>query len=193
MLAIETVAIMGVTETGTACAVLASLAGCAVRLHADDVAALGPAFEAVRRRVELGIAAGTLTRGERQRILDGVLFTADLDEAVTGADLVVDAGPDEAEGQAARLSRLLGVTRASTPLAAAGRAAPGEVAARVAQPSRVVVVRLCDVHGPVPRLDVVASPATALHALVRAEAFALRVNRAARTVLAPALALAAGR
>jgi 3-hydroxybutyryl-CoA dehydrogenase len=187
MLAIETVAILGTSRRGTACAVLASLAGCAVRVHADDAAALGPAFEAVRRTVELGLSAGALTRSERQRVLDGILFTADLEEAVTGADLVVDAGPERADDHAPRLARLLALTRASTPLAAAGRAPPGEVAARLPQPSRVVGLRLCDVHGPVPRLDVVAGPATALHALARAEAFALRVNRAARTVAAAAV------
>jgi 3-hydroxybutyryl-CoA dehydrogenase len=189
MLAIETVAVMGTSRAGTDCAVLASLAGCAVRVHADDDDALEAACAAVRGTVELGLAAGALTRGERQRILDGVLFTADVEEAVTGADLVVDAGPDRPDEQAARLARLVGITRASTPLGAAGRALPGEVAAGVAQPSRVVGFRLVDVHGPVPRLDVLTGPATARHALARAQAFALRVNRAARTVVSgPALA-----
>jgi 3-hydroxybutyryl-CoA dehydrogenase len=190
MLAIETVAVVGTTETGTACAVLASLAGCAVRVHAEDAALLGPASEAVRHLVEVGLSAGGLTRGERQRILDGVLFTTDLEEAVTGADLVVDAGSDQPAAQAARLARLFRLTRASSPLAAAGRASPGELAAQVSQPSRVVVIRLCDVHGPVPRLDVLGGPATAHHALARAEAFALRVNRAARTVMSIPLAAA---
>jgi hypothetical protein len=155
----------------------------------DDDGAVGPALDAVRHKVEVGIAAGALTRTERQRILDGVLFTADLDEAVTGADLVVDAGPGRAVEQAARLSGLLGLTRASTPLAAAGAEAPVEGAAPLVHP-RALGLELCDVHGVVPRLQVLAGPATVLHALARAEAFALRVNRAARTVVGPAYAAA---
>lgn len=185
MFAIDTVAILGSTESGTTCAVLASLAGCVVRLHAEEEPALEPAFAAVRHRVELGLAAGALTRGERQRILDGVLFTADLEEAITGADLVLDAaGAPEAQGP--RLARLLRLTRASTPIACVcPGAVPDEAAAAAAQPGRLLAIRLLDVQGPVPRLAAVARPATAPHTLARAEAFVLRVNRAARTVAGP--------
>lgn len=186
MLEIETVAILGTSRTGTACAVLASLAGCAVRLHAEAEAALASAFESVRHQVEHALAAGALTRTERQRVLDGVLFTAELEEAVTGADLIVDAAAGEPGAQRARLVRLLLLTRASTPVAIAGADVSAEVAAAAAQPGRLLTLRLLDVHGPVPRLVASPGPATAPHALARAEAFALRVNRAARTVGGPA-------
>jgi 3-hydroxybutyryl-CoA dehydrogenase len=176
---IETVAVLGAGEAGTACAVLAALAGCAVRLHDADGASLGDAFEAVRRRVELGVAQGAFTATEKQRILDGILFTSDLDEAVTGADLAVDAATSPLP--AACFAEL----RATAPIAAAGTTAAAALAASLPQPGRVLALRLAASGGPVPRLEVEPAPGTTGHALERARAFAARVNRAARLSTAP--------
>lgn len=182
-LQIETVAVVGASESGTACAVLAALAGCAVRVFDASDAALDRAFESVRRRVELAFAAGTITRTERQRILDGVLFTPDLDEALTGADLAVDATVAPVEHLHAHLA---GALRATAAIAAARRAAAEEIASALPQPGRVLALELTDAHGPVPRLDVFPAAGTSAHVLERARAFAARVNGASRTS-APAL------
>lgn len=182
MMPIDTVAVLGANETGLTCAVLASLAGCAVRVFDRSDVALERGFEVVRRRVELAYAAGAITRTERQRTLDGFLFTPDLEEALTGADLAVDA---ERAAPVERWEQLAEALRASAPVAAAGAAAPAELAAHLPQPGRVLALRLVDTHGPVPRLDVLAEPGTSLHVLETARLFAARVNRAAR-VPAPA-------
>ena len=178
MFRIETVAVMGATEQGTACAVLASLAGCAVRLFDGSDAALDRAFETLRRRVELAFSSGVITRTERQRILDGVLFTPDLEEALTGADLAVDASPTAEPEDHARLASLL---RATAAVASAGGAPPAALAAHLPQSGRVVVLRLADAQGPMPRLEIEPAPDTSEHVLERTLAFAERVNRAART------------
>jgi 3-hydroxybutyryl-CoA dehydrogenase len=182
MLPIDTVAVMGATEAGTACAVLASLAGCVVRVFDASDAALDRAFVAVHRRVEIACAAGAITRSERQRILDGVLFTPDLDEALTGADLAVDAAHACPDDVASRLGEAL---RATAAVATAGGTGAADLASRLPQPGRVLALRLADSHGPVPRLDVVAAPTTSPHVLERARAFAARVNRAARVPTRP--------
>jgi 3-hydroxybutyryl-CoA dehydrogenase len=179
LLSIDTVAVLGASEAGTACAVLAALAGCTVRLHDPDDVSLGAASEAVRRRVDLGVAQGAFTATEKQRILDGVLFTSDLDEALTGADLAVDAAAGAAPrpGLAVHLAAAL---RATTAVAAAGAASPAELAAALPQPGRVVALRLAGSGGPVPRVEIDPVVGTSGHVLERARAFAARVNRAAR-------------
>ncbi len=177
MLPIETVAVVGTGEAGTTCAVLAALAGCAVRVFDVSDAALERAFETVRGRVELAYAAGAITRTERQRILDGVLFTPDLDEALTGADLAVDAGGRWPEDVYARLAAAV---RATAAVASAGGKA-AELASRLPQPSRVLALELADAQGVVPRLDVLPAPETSVHVLERVLAFTARVNRAWRT------------
>jgi 3-hydroxyacyl-CoA dehydrogenase len=182
MLPIDTVAVVGATETGATCALLASLAGCAVRLVDPSEAALERAFEGVRRKIELAFASGVVTRTERQRTLDGLLFTPDLEEALTGADLAVDASADAGDEVCARLADAL---RATTVVAAAGGALPAAIACRLPQPGRVLALRLADAHGPVPRVDVLGLPTTSAHVLERALAFAARVNRAARVPVPP--------
>jgi 3-hydroxybutyryl-CoA dehydrogenase len=182
VLPIETVAVVGATAEGIACAVLASLAGCAVRVFDASDAALERAFETVHRRVEIAYASGVITRTERQRILDGLLFTPDLDEALTAADLAVDAA---AGGRDGVTEHLAGALRATAAIAAAGETPAAALASAVPQPGRVLSLRLADAQGPVPRLDVVAAPATSPHVLERARAFAARVNRASRVAVAP--------
>ena len=181
MLQIETVAVLGATSAGTTCAVLASLAGCAVRVFDGSDAALERAFEAVHRRVEVAHASGAITRTERQRILDGLLFTPDLEEALTGADLAVHAAAAPAEDVAPHLAAGL---RATAAIAAAGDTPADALASGIPQPGRVLALRLADAQGPVPRLDVVAAPGTSPHVLERAQAFAARVNRASRVAVA---------
>jgi 3-hydroxyacyl-CoA dehydrogenase len=171
---IETVAILAATERGTACAVLAALAGCAVRVH-DESHLICAASDELRRIAELAFAAGAVTRTELQQILDGVLFTSELDEALTGADLAIDAGlaPPPVERLAAEL-------RATAAVAAAGATPAAELAARLPQPGRVLALRVASSVGPVPRIELEPAPATSPHVLERARAFAARVHRAAR-------------
>ena len=173
MLGIDTVVVLGASEGGTACAVLAALAGCAVRLHEAE-GSLSAGCEAVRRRVEVALAQGAITPTERQRILDGVLFTSDLDLALTGADLAVDAGGG------APAAALADGLRATTAVAIAGATPPARLAAALPQPGRVLTLRLAPTGGPVPRVEVEPVPGTTEHVLERARAFAARVNRAAR-------------
>ena len=182
MLPIETVAVVGATAEGTTCAVLASLAGCVVRVFDASDAALERAFEAVRRQVEVAFASGVITRTERQRILDGLLFTPDLEEALTGADLAVNAAPGAVEEVVAHLAAAL---RATAAIAAAGDTPAAALASCVPQPGRVLALRLADAQGPVPRLDVLPAPGTSAHVMERARAFAARVNRASRVAVTP--------
>jgi hypothetical protein len=172
MLAIETVAVLGTGDVAQTCAILASLAGCAVRYHHPAPDALDRAFEAIRFRVDLAIERGQLTRSDRQRILDGILFTPDLEEAVTSADLVAGLEP---EGAGALLAGAAGLVRATAALVAPGLEPAAALADRVPQPGRVLALELDEAHG-FTRLRVRAAPRTSGHTLAGAEAFAARVN-----------------
>lgn len=177
MLEIETAAVLGEGPEAHACAILAALAGCAVRVHVADPAGLEPAFEAVRFRVELAIERGLLTRTDRQRILDGILFTPDLDEAVTAADLVVEQGDPAPAGS--RLLPAVRLVRATTALAAPDVPTAAVVAAAIAQPGRVLVLRVDRAAG-FTRVHPVAAHTTSPHAFAAVVRFAGRVNARGR-------------
>jgi 3-hydroxybutyryl-CoA dehydrogenase len=177
MLEIETVAILGAGRDAVRLALLCSLAGLQVRLADDRPGALEGAFRTLRRDVEHALADGLIGREERQRILDGVIFIADPDEAVTGADLAFAAESTDPEEARALLERISPSCRSTALLAA--RVAPERVAIGLAQPGRVVELRLEDPDALLPRVSVETGPATTDHARARATQFAERVVRAA--------------
>jgi hypothetical protein len=178
MLAIETVAVLGSGEAAHACAILAALSGCAVRFHDPAPAALDRAFEAIRFRVDLAIERGLLTRTDRQRILDGILFSPDLAESVTGADLVLELEADPgADGSG--LARLTDLVRASAALAAPSVEAALALLPAVPQPGRVLALQ-ADRSSGYTRVVVLATPRTSSHTLEAVEAFAARVNARGR-------------
>lgn len=177
MLAIETVAVLGEGDEPHACAILASLAGCAVRLHVADPDRLDRAFEAVRFRVDVAIERGLLTRSDRQRILDGLLVTPDLSEAATATDLVIDQG--RPAGEPSWLPRVAGLVRATAALAAPDLPTAERVARSITQPGRVLALEVDRTSG-FSRLRVLAAPGTSAHALAAVERFAERVNARGR-------------
>ncbi|MGB8932097.1 MAG: 3-hydroxyacyl-CoA dehydrogenase NAD-binding domain-containing protein [Anaeromyxobacteraceae bacterium] len=176
MLGIETVAVLGAGRDAVRAALLCSLAGLDVRLSAEEAGALDGAFKALRHDVEQALSGGLIGREERQRILDGILFTPDLDEAVAGADLVYAADAADATSALQLLQRLARSCRATALLATS--ADPSAIAGSVLQPGRVVALALEDDDLPLPRLALRAGSTTTTHARARGEQFVERVNRA---------------
>jgi len=174
--AVETVVVLGSGELGAGWALLCALARCAVRLHDPSGEALERAATAVRERVDAATGAGALTRGERQRVLDGVLFTEDLEEAATAADLAIVADPSDVHDPAPALAVLL---RASALVAAAGGRPAAELAAHLPHPGRVLGLRLVRTPGLLRRAELVPAPGATAHSLARATRLVDRLNRAA--------------
>lgn len=177
MLELQTIAILGAGRDAVRVALLSSLAGLDVRLFEEAPGALDGAAHELRRQVEGALADGRIGRAERQRILDGILFTPLLDEAVVGADLVFAPGAPDAAAARALLVRTARATRATTLLAVA--IDPAAVAAGLPQPGRVVRLVVEDAGGLLPRVTIEPGPATTAHARARAARFAARLERAA--------------
>lgn len=178
MLSIETVAVLGSGEAAHACAILSALSGCAVRFHDPAQEILDRAFEAIRFRVDLAIERGLLTRTDRQRILDGILFSPDLVESVTGADLVLEL-EDHPGAAGSELGRLTDLVRASAALAASSVEAALSLLPAVPQPGRVLALQADRTSG-FTRIMVLATPHTSSHTLEAVKAFAARVNARGR-------------
>jgi hypothetical protein len=178
MLAIETVAVLGCGDAAHACAILSALSGCAVRFHDPSTEALDRSFEAIRFRVDVAIERGLLTRSDRQRILDGILFSPDLVEAVTGADLVLEL-EDDPGAAGSELGRLTDLVRASAALAAPTVEAALGLLPSVPQPGRVLALQADRASG-YTRMVALATPHTSPHTLEAVEAFTARVNARGR-------------
>jgi 3-hydroxybutyryl-CoA dehydrogenase len=175
----DQVAIAGAGPEACLLARLAALGGCTVRLCHASPAVLEAAQERIRAAVDAGLAAGRLTRADHQRALDGILATTDLDEAVTHADVVVEADAPLPRTRQDLLLRLGASCRASTVVATTG-ASPDDLVDWLPQPGRLVGLQLPPggaAEGG--SIEVVASVETSAHALHLAVALVHRLGREA--------------
>jgi 3-hydroxyacyl-CoA dehydrogenase len=176
---IETMAVLGAGDTGSVVARAAALAGLHVRLYDPSPDALRRAIEHIRHGVQGAIARGRLSARDRQDILDGVLATTDLVEAVTDADLVIDAGPDLLDVKRELFAKLGRSCRANAILATTTTAFHLDaIALGVPQPGRVVGLRFAEPIEDANRVEVVVAAETSGETVERTCAFAARIGMA---------------
>jgi 3-hydroxybutyryl-CoA dehydrogenase len=169
---VEVVAVLGAGEEGCRLAEEAALAACAVRLYDPDAAALRRAQEHIRASVDRALGAGRLRPEDRQRALDGILVTTDLEEAVTHCDLVLEAGERSGAERHALFLQLGEACRASA-LVGTCRGSPDELMDWLPQPGRLFRLRLA-----APRPSVQPGVETSDDAIARARQFADRLAAA---------------
>jgi len=174
---IETMAVLGAGDTGNGVARAAALAGLHVRLYDPSPDALRRAISTFRHGVQGAIARGRLSARDRQDILDGVLATTDLDEAVTDADLVIDAGPDLLDIKRELFAKLGASCRATAILATTTTAFRIDaIALGVPQPGRIVGLRFAEPIEDANRVEVVAAAETSGETVERTREFAERTG-----------------
>ncbi len=94
---IDTVAVLGAGTMGHGIAQVCAAAGCAVRLQDVSDAAVEAGLERIRGNLEKGIERGKVTEAQRDAALDAITTTTAIGEAVSGADLVIEAAPESIE------------------------------------------------------------------------------------------------
>jgi len=171
----ETLAILGAGDTGIAVARLAALAGLHVRLWDPSEAALRGALLLVRQQLEHAVRQGLAPAEHRQTILDGVLATTDLEEAVSGADAVLETGPEDPEVRRDVLARAAAAEPSATLLASGTLAAVG---AQLPDPSRLAGLLLGERLGETAP-KAVGTAWSSSKALAAAQSVALALSRAA--------------
>jgi 3-hydroxybutyryl-CoA dehydrogenase len=173
---LDLIAIVGAGDEACSLAWRAAVAGCSVRLHDPEPAALEGAQERIRRAGEARVSTGSLAPGDLQRALDGILATADLDEAVTQAILVVEVGARSGGHLRALLMRLGDACRASAVVATATSAhAPDALIDWLPRPGRLLGLRV-PAEGCGDRVEIVTTVETSPHAVEVAQRFARRLG-----------------
>ena len=167
----QVIAIVGSGAAACGLACRAADAGHEVRLYHGDSAALALAQGLVRDAVERAVTAGRLDPGRRQRVLDGILATDDLTEAVTHASLIVEAADCSGAERRRLVMRLGEASRASAVVATV--ADPDALMDYLPNPGRLLGLRLpLDLDAPEgSEAEVVPGVETVPHALERARHF----------------------
>lgn len=94
---LERVAVLGAGTMGHGIAQAAATAGCRVALYDIDAQAAEQGLERIAATLEKGVRLGKVEPSARDDTLARVRATADLDEALEGVDLVVEAAPERLE------------------------------------------------------------------------------------------------
>lgn len=91
----DSVVVVGAGTMGHGIAQAAALAGCAVRLVDADAATARKGLDRIRQNLDEGVARGKVTEHARAATLERLTPTADLEDAVRSAGVVIEAVPEQ--------------------------------------------------------------------------------------------------
>lgn len=97
MTSVKTLTVVGSGTMGHGIGQLAAMQGIDVRVFDVDSAALDRARSGVRTSLDRFVKKGTVSQEESDKILGRIAFIDDLDKAVSGAEVVVEAVPEVLE------------------------------------------------------------------------------------------------
>jgi 3-hydroxybutyryl-CoA dehydrogenase len=161
MAEIKRVLVIGAGTMGHGIAQVAAASGFEVDLN--DVAGnlIERGLDAVRANLELGIEKGKVTAEQRDGTLARLHAAPDLEQAASGADLVVEAVPESLELKQRIMTRLDGACPAETILASnTSSLAIAAIAATTRRPQQVVGMHFFNPVHLMPLLEIVRGDRT---------------------------------
>jgi len=153
-------AVLGAGTMGHGIAQVAAHHGIATSLFDPSPEALARGLAAVGENLEQGVSRGKVTAAEKRATLDRLRAEPDRAAAVAGADLVVEAAPENLELKK-RIFAELGELPETVLLATNTSSLPvGEMAASARHPGRVIGMHFFNPVHLMPLLEVVRADAT---------------------------------
>ena len=179
----RTVAVIGAGTMGHGIAYVSIAGGHTVRLHDASASALRAATDRVSAGFEKAIQRGKATIADRDAGLSRLTTSESIGDAVTGADLVIEAIPERLDLKQALFAEVERLVRSDTLLASnTSSLSIGAIGERLDHPERVIGMHF---FNPVPAMklvELVRSPATAADAMDRARAFVASLGKTAIVV-----------
>jgi len=135
---VRTVAVAGAGTMGHGIAQVAAQAGYDVRLADAVPGAARAALGRIRDNLEGGVQRGKVTAAERDAALARIAAFDDAAAAATGADLVIEAAPEDLEIKRALFSRLSAAAPGAVLATNTSSLSIADIASAAAAPGRVV-------------------------------------------------------
>lgn len=178
-MAIERVAILGGGLMGSGIAESVARAGLPVVVRDIDGAAIGAAHKRINTSLGHAVERGKVSESEAAEIHGRIDYTDDLRE-ISGADLVVEAVPENADLKAGILAQVAGIVNEDALIASNTSSIPiAQLAAGISNPERVLGLHF---FSPVPvmnLIEVVVALDTSEQTLKQARDFAERIGKRA--------------
>ncbi len=139
---IQTAAVIGAGTMGHGIAQVLAMAGIKTRLYDIDAAGIESALSKVAANLDKGVARGKVSDEEGRAARAALSGTTDLDAAIAGVDLVIEAVPERMELKTVLFTKLGAALGPEVLLATNTSSLPiGEIAAAATHPERV-----CGMH-----------------------------------------------
>jgi 3-hydroxybutyryl-CoA dehydrogenase len=157
----ERVAVIGAGTMGHGIAQVAAMSGCTVTLYDASGTALEKALSSVKANLDGGVAKGKVAPDVRDRALAGLRGVGDLAAAAEGADLVVEAIPENLDWKQALFRDLEPLAPATAIFATnTSSLSVGKIASVLQDPGRVVGAHFFNPVHLMPLLELVRGDAT---------------------------------
>ena len=175
---IRRVAVLGAGTMGRGIAQVAALAGCEVRLRDVETRFAEGGLAKIRETLDGGVARGKLAAAERDAAAARLTATTSLADAVSGADAVIEAVPEDlalkratfAEVEAHAPSSVLLATNTSSLRIAT-------IAEGLREPARFVGMHFFNPAHILKLVEIVVGPATAPETVASARALGVRMGK----------------
>lgn len=177
------VAVIGAGTMGHGIAQVCAMAGCTVRLVDTNADVLDKALAAVRANLDKGVARGKVTPEVRDLAVAGLSGISSLSDAVSGADLVIEAVPEKmalkqslfTQAQAHAPAHAVFATNTSSLSVAT-------IASVLDDPSRCLGMHFFNPVHIMALLEVVVAESTRPEVLEKVQAFGERIGKTVITV-----------
>ena len=172
------VAVLGAGTMGRGIAHVAALAGFPTRLYDVSQEQLAAARASIERNLQKGVDRGKVAPADRDRALENLEVSTDFEQAVAGADLVVEAVPErldlkhEVLGRAARLRGTAAIYATNT-----SSLSIDDIADALPHPERVVGMHFFNPVHIMKLLEIVVGARTLPEVVDAARAFGTRLGK----------------
>ena len=138
---VEKIAIVGAGVMGRGIAHAGALGGFDVKLHDVDEEALKNATSSIEREIKKAVEKGRLEEGEMHEALNRISPSGNLEEAVSGVELVIEAVLEKMDLKLDLFRRFDGLCEPETVLATnTSTMSPTEIAAGTKRPDRCIAM-----------------------------------------------------
>jgi len=175
--AIERAAVLGSGTMGHGIAQVLALAGIATRVYDVQSAALDQARTKVKANLDTGVEKGKVGAAARDAALAALSYTADLEQALAGAEVVIEAVPEKLELKRTLFARLGALAPEVLLATNTSSLSITKIAAAAAHPERVVGMHFFNPVHIMKLVEVVRAEQSARAAVELALALAVRLGK----------------
>lgn len=175
---IKNVAVLGAGTMGSGIAQVAAQAGFRVALHDISEEAIRGGVAAIETNLRKAVEKGKMTEAQQTETLARIAACPSFEDAVRGADIVIEAAPEKLALKRAIFERLAAHAPQTCILATnTSSLSIAEIANATVRPERVLGMHFFNPPAVLTLLEIVTTPYTAPDTLERAKEAALRMER----------------